>query len=91
MVVYVQEKNMTPKNFSETIEAATKEEVLANTEETKNKNGVAANKFDDAEEAFWNTFIKNNMTDDVQGDNDEKAIANKMMIVAILEHFITNI
>ena len=83
-------KNMTPRNFSESIEAATKEEILANTEETKNKTGAAANKFDDAEEAFRNTFIKNNLTDDVQGDNDEKAIANKMMILAILEHFLTN-
>ena len=65
--------------------------VEANTEEIKNKAGVAANKFDDAEEAFRNTFIKNNLADDVQGDNDEKAIANKMMILAILEHFLTNI
>ena len=86
-------KNMTPRNFSESIEAATKEEILANTEETKNKTGAAANKFDDAEEALRNTFIKNNqtLTDDVQGDNDEKAIANKMMKLAILEHFLTNI
>ena len=30
-------KNMTPRNFSESIEAATKEEILANTEETKIK------------------------------------------------------
>ena len=84
-------KNMTPRNCSESIEAATKEEIVANTEETKNKTGAAANKFDDAEEAFRNTFIKNNLTDDVQGDNDEKAITNKMMILAILEDFLTNI
>ena len=82
---------MTPRNFCEFIEAATIEEILASTEETKNKTGAAANKFDDAEEAFRNTFIKNNLTDDVQGDNDEKAIANKMMILAILEDFLTNI
>ena len=66
---------MTPRIFSETIEAATKEEV------TKNKAGAAANKFDDSAEAFRNTFIKNNLADDVQDGNDEKAIANKDAIL----------
>ena len=75
---------MTPRNFSESIEAATKEEILANTEETKNKTGEAANKFNDAEEAFRNTFIRNNLTDDDQGDNNEKAIANKIIIQTLM-------
>ena len=79
---------MTPKNFSETIEAATNEDIEY---VNKNKAGAAANKFEEAEEEFRNTIIKNILTDDVQGDNDEKAIANKMMILVILEHFLTNI
>ena len=76
MVVYVQEKIWPLETLVSPLKLLQKKEILANTEETKNKTGAAANKFDDAEEAFRNTFIKNNLTDDVQGDNDEKEIAN---------------